>query len=64
MNAVDKNAVAFGVANALAEDVRRLADLERKPQMFGRAARMDELRERIQGHWDWIYDWMVNDGSA
>ena len=55
---IDKNVAAFGVAFALAEDVRLLADVKKKPQFSGKAERMDELRERIQGHWEWLYDWL------
>ena len=54
---VDRDKAAPGVALALAEDIRLLA--ETKAKTFpGRAARLDELRSRIQGHWEWLYQWM------
>lgn len=59
---VNKNSAAYGVASALANDVSLLADAQIKGHFDGRPERMDELRERIQGHWDWIYDWMTNEG--
>lgn len=55
---VNKSEAAPGVALALAEDVRLLSVVKAMSDTPGKAARMDELRERIQGHWDWLYDWM------